>query len=60
MDLKLNILYLFFPFVFVQALVYQDGILTSGTLEAFVQHLVPTATYYPDVSPLFSFMIGLH
>eukprot|EP00057_Strongylocentrotus_purpuratus_P003102 XP_003725924.1 PREDICTED: ras-GEF domain-containing family member 1B isoform X4 [Strongylocentrotus purpuratus] len=39
------------------ALVYQDGILTSGTLEAFVQHLVPTATYYPDRTYLFAFLL---
>ncbi|XP_071496709.1 ras-GEF domain-containing family member 1B-like [Diadema antillarum] len=40
-----------------EALVYQDGILVSGTLEAFVQHLVPTATYYPDRTYLFAFLL---
>lgn len=33
-----------------QALVYEDGNLVAGSLEACIQHLVPTADYYPDVS----------
>ena len=34
----------------LQALVYEDGQLVSGSLDALVQHLVPTQQYYPDVS----------
>lgn len=30
-------------------LFYQDNNLVSGSLEALIQHLVPTADYYPDV-----------
>ena len=36
----------------LQALIYQDGNLLSGSVEALIQHLVPTAKYYPDVSTL--------
>lgn len=31
-------------------LIFQDGRLTSGSLEALMEHLVPTVDYYPDVS----------
>lgn len=31
-------------------LVFQDGRLISGSLEALMEHLVPTVDYYPDVS----------
>lgn len=30
-------------------LIFQDGRLTSGSLEALMEHLVPTVDYYPDV-----------
>ena len=30
------------------ALLYQDGILLSGSLNALIQHLVPTKDYYPE------------
>ncbi|XP_022079726.1 ras-GEF domain-containing family member 1B-like isoform X3 [Acanthaster planci] len=40
------------------ALVYQDGNLNSGTLEAFVQHMVPTVDYYPDRTYLFAFLLN--
>lgn len=33
-------------------LIFQDGRLTSGSLEALMEHLVPTVDYYPDVSAL--------
>ena len=33
-----------------QALIFQNGNLLSGSLESLIQHLVPTADYYPDVS----------
>jgi hypothetical protein len=29
---------------------YHDNSLVSGSLEALIQHLVPTVDYYPDVS----------
>lgn len=32
-------------------LIFQDGRLVSGSLEALMEHLVPTVDYYPDVSP---------
>lgn len=32
-------------------LIFQDGRLISGSLEALMEHLVPTVDYYPDVSP---------
>lgn len=31
-------------------LVFQEGRLISGSLEALMEHLVPTVDYYPDVS----------
>ena len=31
---------------------YHDNSLVSGSLEALIQHLVPTVDYYPDVSPM--------
>lgn len=31
-------------------LIFQDGHLISGSLEALMEHLVPTVDYYPDVS----------
>lgn len=30
-------------------LYYHDNNLVSGSLEALIQHLVPTVAYYPDV-----------
>lgn len=38
-------------------LYYHDNNLVSGSLEALIQHLVPTVTYYPDVSTGLSFII---
>ena len=35
---------------FFQALTFQDGNLIAGSLEALIQHLVPTTEYNPDVS----------
>ena len=35
-------------------LYYHDNTIVSGSLEALIQHLVPTVDYYPDVSPLCS------
>ncbi|XP_021107292.1 ras-GEF domain-containing family member 1A isoform X10 [Heterocephalus glaber] len=32
-------------------LIFQDGRLVSGSLEALMEHLVPTVDYYPDATP---------
>ncbi|GLV45934.1 uncharacterized protein CBL_11731 [Carabus blaptoides fortunei] len=40
------------------ALVYRDGNLISGSLEALVQHMVPTDIYYPDRAYLFAFLLS--
>jgi hypothetical protein len=43
----------------LQALVYLDGgNLVSGSLDALVQHMVPTAEYYPDRAYLFAFLLS--
>ena len=43
----------------MQALVYRDGgNLVSGSLDALVQHMVPTAEYYPDRAYLFAFLLS--
>ena len=34
----------------VQTLIFENGNLHSGPLEALIQHLVPTSDYFPDVS----------
>ncbi|XP_076263599.1 ras-GEF domain-containing family member 1B-like isoform X2 [Rhynchophorus ferrugineus] len=40
------------------ALVYRDGNLFSGPLEALIQHMVPTESYYPDRAYLFAFLLS--
>lgn len=45
-------------FLIFQALVYRDGNLVSGSLEALVQHMVPTEEYYPDRAYLFAFLLS--
>jgi len=40
------------------ALVYQDNNLVSGQLDALLQHLVPTADYYPDRTYIFAFLLS--
>ncbi|CAL4076913.1 unnamed protein product [Meganyctiphanes norvegica] len=40
------------------SLVYEDGVLVSGSLGALVQHAVPTAVYYPDTAYLFAFLLS--
>ncbi|XP_060520973.1 ras-GEF domain-containing family member 1B-like isoform X2 [Cylas formicarius] len=40
------------------ALVYRDGNLLSGPLEALIQHMVPTDSYYPDRAYLFAFLLS--
>lgn len=39
-------------------LVFQDSNLVSGTLDALIQHLVPTPTYYPDRAFIFAFLLS--
>ena len=41
-----------------QALVYRDGNLVSGSMEGLIQHMVPTAEYYPDRAYLFAFLLS--
>ncbi|CAH1975566.1 unnamed protein product [Acanthoscelides obtectus] len=40
------------------ALVYKDGNLISGSLDALIQHMVPTDVYYPDRAYLFAFLLS--
>lgn len=40
------------------ALVFEDANLVSGSLDALIQHLVPTAEYYPDRTYLFAFLLS--
>ncbi|XP_014261992.1 uncharacterized protein LOC106674064 [Cimex lectularius] len=39
------------------AVMYREGNLVSGRLEALVQHMVPTVDYYPDRAFLFAFLL---
>lgn len=36
----------------------QDNNLVSGQLDALLQHLVPTADYYPDRTYIFAFLLS--
>jgi hypothetical protein len=40
------------------ALLYQDGILLSGSLSALIQHLVPTNEYFPEKTYIFAFLLS--
>ncbi|KAF2367343.1 Ras-like guanine nucleotide exchange factor N-terminal, partial [Trinorchestia longiramus] len=40
------------------SLVYEDGVLVSGSLQALVQHATPTSSYYPDTAYLFAFLLS--
>ncbi|XP_041362280.1 ras-GEF domain-containing family member 1B-like isoform X2 [Gigantopelta aegis] len=40
------------------ALIFQDGNLLAGSLEALIQHLVPTGDYYPDRTYIFAFLLS--
>jgi hypothetical protein len=42
----------------VQSLAYKDGNLVSGSLDALLQHMVPTAEYFPDRAYLFAFLLS--
>ncbi|KAL3284619.1 hypothetical protein HHI36_018773 [Cryptolaemus montrouzieri] len=39
-------------------LVYRDGNLLSGSLDALIQHMVPTDVYYPDRAYIFAFLLS--
>ncbi|XP_007953769.2 ras-GEF domain-containing family member 1A [Orycteropus afer afer] len=39
-------------------LIFQDGHLISGSLEALMEHLVPTVDYYPDRTYIFTFLLS--
>ncbi|XP_017307819.1 ras-GEF domain-containing family member 1B-A [Ictalurus punctatus] len=39
-------------------LYYHDNNLVSGSLEALIQHLVPTVAYYPDRTYIFTFLLN--
>uniref|UniRef100_A0A4W4DQ32 RasGEF domain family, member 1Ba n=1 Tax=Electrophorus electricus TaxID=8005 RepID=A0A4W4DQ32_ELEEL len=39
-------------------LYYHDSNLASGSLEALIQHLVPTVAYYPDRTYIFTFLLS--
>ncbi|CAG5134047.1 unnamed protein product, partial [Candidula unifasciata] len=40
------------------ALIFQNGNLHSGSLEALIQHLIPTTDYYPDRTYIFAFLLS--
>lgn len=42
----------------LQTLIYRDGNLLSATLDALIQHMVPTNDYYPDCSYIFAFLLS--
>nr|KAG5697197.1 hypothetical protein BaRGS_002206 [Batillaria attramentaria] len=48
----------FVVFRFAAALIFQNGNLLSGSLESLIQHLVPTADYYPDRTYIFAFLLS--
>ncbi|XP_047617258.1 ras-GEF domain-containing family member 1A isoform X2 [Phacochoerus africanus] len=39
-------------------LIFQEGRLISGSLEALMEHLVPTVDYYPDRTYIFTFLLS--
>uniref|UniRef100_A0ACB8E950 Ras-GEF domain-containing member 1B n=1 Tax=Sphaerodactylus townsendi TaxID=933632 RepID=A0ACB8E950_9SAUR len=41
-----------------EGLYYHDNNLLSGSLEALIQHLVPTVDYYPDRTYIFTFLLS--
>ncbi|XP_050394068.2 ras-GEF domain-containing family member 1B isoform X2 [Patella vulgata] len=42
----------------IDTLIFQDGNLSSGSLEALIQHIVPTSDYYPDRTYIFAFLLS--
>ncbi|KAK3801999.1 hypothetical protein RRG08_064593 [Elysia crispata] len=41
-----------------ETLIFENGNLHSGPLEALIQHLVPTSDYFPDRTYTFSFLLS--
>uniref|UniRef100_A0A672P2V1 RasGEF domain family member 1B n=1 Tax=Sinocyclocheilus grahami TaxID=75366 RepID=A0A672P2V1_SINGR len=41
-----------------EGLYYHDNNLVSGSLEALIEHLVPTVAYYPDRTYIFTFLLS--
>ncbi|XP_069122912.1 ras-GEF domain-containing family member 1B-like isoform X2 [Argopecten irradians] len=41
-----------------EALIFQDGNLMAGSIEALIQHLVPTTSYHPDRTYVFAFLLS--
>lgn len=47
-----------FQFNSKQTLIYRDGILISGSLDALIQHMVPTDDYMPERQFTFAFLLS--
>lgn len=43
---------------FRQTLIYRDGVLISGSLDALIRHMVPTEDYQPDKQYAFAFLLS--
>ncbi|XP_078407005.1 ras-GEF domain-containing family member 1C-like isoform X2 [Cetorhinus maximus] len=41
-----------------ERLIFQDGNLISASLEALIQHLIPTVDYYPEKAYIFTFLLS--
>ncbi|XP_021342900.1 ras-GEF domain-containing family member 1B-like isoform X3 [Mizuhopecten yessoensis] len=41
-----------------EALIFQDGNLMAGSIDALIQHLVPTTSYHPDRTYVFAFLLS--
>ncbi|GCB71558.1 hypothetical protein scyTo_0005987 [Scyliorhinus torazame] len=41
-----------------ERLIFQDGNLISASLEALIQHLLPTVDYYPEKAYIFTFLLS--
>ena len=39
-------------------MVYRDGNLVSGSIDALIQHMIPNEHYYPDRAYLFAFLLS--
>ncbi|XP_074068323.1 ras-GEF domain-containing family member 1C isoform X4 [Macrotis lagotis] len=39
-------------------LIFQDGNLSSASLDALIQHLIPTTDYYPEKAYIFTFLLS--
>uniref|UniRef100_A0A8C3HA78 RasGEF domain family member 1C n=2 Tax=Emydidae TaxID=8476 RepID=A0A8C3HA78_CHRPI len=39
-------------------LIFQDGNLASASLDALIQHLIPTTDYYPEKAYIFTFLLS--